>query len=170
MKKFTFSFLLFFMSFYGIAQQQDCACCSPQHSDFDFWIGDWEVFNEAGEKIGENLIKKLEDNCILNENWKAESGNSGKSYNYYDPNSETWNQLWLSNTGNILKLKGRLIEGKMVLKSELQKGEKGEYYNQITWTKNSDHSVTQTWEIINQEGKRINTVFTGIYKNKGSSN
>lgn len=158
--------LFFFIPFITSAQDSACACCTSQHSQFDFWVGDWEVFNESGEKIGENLVKKLEDNCILNENWKGEKGGSGKSYNYYDPADETWNQLWISNTGNILKLKGKAQPNKMVLKSEPKEGKNGKYYNQITWTKNSDGSVTQVWEIFDPQGNLLNTAFKGIYRKK----
>jgi len=44
-----------------------------------------------------------------------------------------WNQLWISNTGNLLSLKGTISkDGHMVLKSQLVNGAKGAYYNQIT--------------------------------------
>ncbi|GAA4308261.1 hypothetical protein GCM10023115_37240 [Pontixanthobacter gangjinensis] len=168
MKSFLFFILFCSITISCLAQNTDCACYSKKHQQFDFWVGNWEVFNEEGEKIGENLIKKLEDNCILNENWKAEDGSSGKSYNYYDPSDNSWNQLWLSNSGNILKLKGKAIENKMVLKSEISEGEKGKYYNQITWTKNEDGSVTQLWEIYDLNNKLLDEIFRGTYRKKVS--
>lgn len=146
--------------------QENCSCCSAEHQQFDFWIGDWEVFNEKGVKIGENLIEPLEDHCIISENWNGTKGGSGKSFNYYDPADQTWNQLWLSNSGNILKLKGKASEDKMILRSELQENEKGRFYNQITWTKNEDGSVTQLWELLDENGKKIGNVFKGIYRKK----
>ncbi|PTX41611.1 hypothetical protein C8P64_3109 [Christiangramia gaetbulicola] len=158
--------LLFFLPITTFAQETECACCTEQHSQFDFWIGDWEVFNENGDKVGENLVIKLEDNCILNENWKAENGSSGKSYNYYDPSDKTWNQLWISNFGNILKLKGKAENNKMILKSEVQKGKKGEYYNQITWTKNQDGSITQHWQILDAQENFLSDAFKGVYRKK----
>ena len=164
--KYFLLLILISMPFHGISQENDCACCTPQHQEFDFWIGDWEVFNEKGEKIGENLIEKLEDNCIVSENWEGGKGGSGKSFNYYDPVDSTWNQLWISNTGNILKLKGKAEPGKMILKSEPVKDEKGDYYNKITWTKNPDGSVTQLWEIYDLQGKLLNESFRGIYRKK----
>lgn len=160
--------LIIFISFSSFAQESDCACCTTKHSQFDFWVGDWEVFNEKGEKIGENLVIKLEDNCILNENWKGEKGGTGKSYNYYDPSDATWNQLWISNSGNILKLKGKAELNKMILKSEPLDGKKGQYYNQITWTKNMDGSVTQLWEIYDLDGNLLSNTFKGIYRKKQS--
>lgn len=161
-----FLLLIILIPAFSFTQNVECACCTAEHGKFDFWVGDWEVFNESGEKIGENLIEKLEDNCILNENWKGENGSSGKSYNYYDSTDDTWNQLWLSNTGNILKLKGKAQLNKMVLKSKLIQGEKGSYYNQITWNKNSDGSVTQLWEIYDPQENLLNTAFEGTYRKK----
>ena len=136
------------MPVFSFAQNTECACCTAKHSEFDFWVGNWDVFNTEGEKIGENFIEKLEDNCIISENWKSLKTGSGKSYNYYDSSDETWNQLWISNTGNILKLKGKAGKNKMVLRSEVVDGTKGKYFNQITWTKNPDGSVIQNWEIL----------------------
>ena len=52
----------------------------------------------------------------------------------------------------------------MVLKSELLDGQKGKYYNQITWTKNEDGSVTQIWNIFNEKNKMTQEAFRGIYK------
>ncbi|TRO67131.1 hypothetical protein [Christiangramia sabulilitoris] len=168
MKLKKLSSLLFFFTCLGFAQNSDCACCSQEYDQFDFWVGDWEVFNEENVKIGENLILKLEDNCILNENWESVNNSSGKSYNYYDPSDKTWNQLWISNTGNILKLKGSGTRNTMTLKSEITSSDKGDYYNQIKWTKNENGSVTQEWEIYNPDGVLINTAFKGIYRKKSS--
>ena len=36
----------------------------------------------------------------------------------------------------------------MILKSQLLDGKKGKYYNQITWVKNEEGSVTQIWDIL----------------------
>ncbi len=146
--------------------QNECACCTPEHDQFDFWLGDWVVFNEKGEKIGENLVEELENNCLISENWKGSNGGSGKSFNYYDPETELWNQLWISSSGNILKLKGVAQADKMTLKSELIENGKGQYYHQITWTKNPDGSVTQLWEILDKNEEVINESFKGIYRKK----
>ncbi|MDR5591621.1 hypothetical protein [Christiangramia sp. SM2212] len=161
-----FLFLIILLPAFSFTQNSDCACCTPDHAAFDFWVGDWEVFNVNGDKVGENLVMKLEDNCILNENWQSVKAGSGKSYNYFDPSDKTWNQLWISNTGNIIKLKGKAEPNKMTLRSEIQDGKNGKFYNQITWTKNEDGSVTQNWEIFDENGELTGNAFKGIYRKK----
>ncbi|MFD1094834.1 hypothetical protein [Salegentibacter chungangensis] len=144
---------------------QDCACCTDSHKAFDFWVGDWEVYDTKGNKIGENSIKKLEKDCIISEHWRGAKGTTGRSYNYYNSQDGTWNQVWIDSQGQNLVLKGKAEENRMLLKSELTKGKDGtEYYNRITWTKNSDESVIQLWETLSKEGKVIKELFKGIYK------
>ena len=145
--------------------QSTCQCCTEAHDAFDFWLGDWNVYNEAGKLVGTNKLVKLQNNCLIQENWTGTV--TGTSFNYYDTADSTWNQLWISSNGNILKLKGNAINhGVMVLKSDILEGEKGKYYNKITWTANDDGSVTQYWEVLNENDERIADVFKGIYRRK----
>jgi len=170
MKNFKTIFigLIFLLSTHtSLSQQTDtkpCPCCTEAHQGFDFWVGDWTVYDINGKIVGTNSIQKEYDNCVLREQWKSSTGNSGTSYNYYNLTDKTWNQVWIDNSGFSLTLKGNYIDNKMVLKSALLDGEKGKYYNQITWEKNPDASVSQTWTIFNQNGEKVQEAFKGIYK------
>ena len=146
--------------------QTNCCCCDKPHKQFDFWVGKWVVTNTQGNKVGESHISKIEKGCVILEHWKGIKGGTGHSMNYYDKSDSTWNQLWVSSSGNILKLKGRFIAGQMVLKSHLIKGRKGTYYNQIRWMPEDDGTVTQIWEVCDKTGKVLRTVFEGIYHRK----
>ncbi len=165
MQTLLITLALFLCALLGQAQTE-CNCCTPNHQQFDFWVGDWDVYDTSGKKVGENKIEKLESECIVSENWKGATGGSGRSYNYYNAADSTWNQVWISNSGNNLVLKGRAAPNKMILKSELIESKKGNYYNQITWTKNEDGSVTQLWEVLNNNGESLSVAFEGIYKLK----
>ena len=147
--------------------QDDCSCCTENHRQFDFWLGEWEVMNSEGNKVGENSISKMEGDCILVEKWQGAQGLNGTSHNYYDPSDKSWNQLWLDNRGGILKLKGALESGQMVMRSALAEDTEGNSsYNQISWRLNDDGTVTQLWELYNDEGKLIRQLFLGIYHKK----
>jgi hypothetical protein len=163
MRNFHFFFLLLFTLSLN-AQQGNCN--SQKYNEFDFWIGSWEVFSEDGKILGTNTISKAYDNCVINEAWVSSNKNRGTSINFYDRNDNSWNQIWVDNSGNVLRLKGALQNGVMVLKSELKKGKQGNFYNQISWTPNEDGSITQLWEIYSEKNIKISEAFKGIYKKK----
>lgn len=171
MKKRLLVVLLGCLSSAAFSQDKDkkappCPCCIAPHTDFDFWEGDWVVLDTAGNKVGDNTISKLEAGCLLQEKWRGKQGGTGTSINYYNKADATWNQTWVDDKGNVLKLQGQLEGNNMVLKGSLIKGKKMDYYNQITWTPNEDGTVTQLWEIYGVNHKLLRTIFKGIYHKK----
>ena len=157
------------MSSIMLFAQNKNPCSTEEHKKFDFWVGDWNVYDANNKLIGINTIVKMHSNCVMQENWESKtSPNKGTSYNYYDLSDKTWNQVWVDNSGYSLVLKGNFINNSMVLKSDLVTSKKGNFYNRVTWTKNKDNSVTQLWESINQKGEVLQEVFRGIYKKKSS--
>lgn len=159
--------IAFIFSFSYASAQSDCACCTDFHKQFDFWVGEWNVYDTLGNKVGENSIVKLENGCILNEHWVGAQGGTGSSYNYFNKSDSTWNQLWIDSQGNNLELKGHAKSNQMILSSELVPGQKVDFYrNRITWTKNEDESVTQLWEILDVEDNVLAVAFKGLYKRK----
>lgn len=166
MKFHLINILLIAFSFNAIGQS-DCACCSESNQQFDFWIGEWIVYDALGVEVGKNNITKLESGCMLSEEWTGAKGTTGRSYNYFNNADSTWNQLWLDNQGTILNLKGKLESKSIVLRSELKPGKKIDfYYNRITWTPNANGSVTQKWDVLNKENQVPRTLFVGIYKKR----
>jgi len=167
MKSKTFFLFVFSVVYSFSIAQSDCPCCSEDHQQFDFWVGDWNVYDTAGNKVGENTIVKLEKECIISEHWRSTQGGTGRSYNFFNKTDSTWNQLWIDSRGNHLELKGNAGPNKMTLSSELIAGQKADFYrNRITWTKNEDESVTQFWEILDTSDQVLSVAFKGIYRKK----
>lgn len=165
MDKLLTLILICFMSLSLNAQTNNCNCCTENHKAFDFWIGSWVVTNPNGTAAGKNVIKKIQNNCILQENWtSASSGYTGTSNNFYNAKAKQWEQIWIDNQGGSLHLKGNRNGNQMILSSDELTNQKGEKYkNRITWTNNEDGSVRQLWEII-QDGKVTSVAFDGLYK------
>lgn len=156
--------ILLVMPLFMMAQSSNCNCCTENHSAFDFWIGNWEVTNANGSPAGTNSITKEEGNCVIRENWtSASSGFTGTSLNYYNQRTNEWEQLWVDNSGNVLKLKGNRVGNKMILSSDEFTHTDGKIYtNRITWTLNEDGSVRQLWEMV--QGDEVkNVLFDGLY-------
>jgi len=84
---------------------QKTPCTSePVYRQFDFWIGNWEVFAKNGKKAGDSKIELILDSCIILENWKSANARNGfyyagKSFNTYNSTSKQWQQTWVDNIG-----------------------------------------------------------------------
>jgi len=140
-------------------------CTSAAYKQFDFWIGNWNVYDAKNNLIGKNNVVKMKNACAIQENWHSKTSTStGTSYNYYNAADKSWNQVWIDNQGGSLVLKGFYKQHKMVLKSTLITGKKGTYYNQISWFKNADGSVAQLWELLDENNTPFNEIFRGTYK------
>lgn len=149
------------------SQQNPCKCCTLNHNAFDFWLGEWVVTDAKGVEAGTSVISEIEDGCVIKENWtSAQLGYTGTSYNFYNNSLNRWEQLWIDNQGQHLKLHGQKMGNQMILKSAEFQGKDGEMLiNRITWTANGDNTVRQLWEVLEKE-KVTQTLFDGIYKRK----
>jgi hypothetical protein len=146
------------------AQDAACKCCNAQSSAFDFWLGEWNVTDAAGKAAGQNSIDKIQNGCVLRENWTSASpGYTGTSYNFYNYESKKWQQLWLDNQGGSLQLVGERVGNQMIMSSEQTTNNQGqEVQHRITWTLKDDGSVRQLWETTT--GTESQVVFDGLYK------
>ncbi|MES2104304.1 MAG: hypothetical protein V4634_09810 [Pseudomonadota bacterium] len=140
-------------------------CNSQEYRQFDFWLGQWDVFLPDGKTAGASVIQSFADGCALLENWSGTGGFTGKSINIYDITDKQWHQSWVDNSGSRLNLDGKFADGKMVLWTDAPNPNKagGILRQQITWTKNADGSVRQLWETSEDAGKTWVTAFDGKY-------
>lgn len=146
------------------------ACSTQQHRQFDFWLGDWDVFDASGQQVGRNHIFSVLDGCALSENWTSASGNAGKSYNFYDAAENKWHQTWIDQQGGALYLDGGLQQGKMVL-SGTRPGKNGQAtLERITWTRLDDGRVKQHWQSSPDKGATWAEVFVGYYQPRKKDN
>jgi len=140
-------------------------CGAPEHRQFDFWIGTWDVHNAAGKVAGTNTITQILGTCVLEEHWKGAGGSEGKSFNMYSAANGKWYQTWVDNSGNRLDLSGGLVDGNMVLSGKT-KTPKGMVLDKITWSLLDDGRVRQHWERSPDDGKTWNDLFIGFYTKK----
>lgn len=157
--------ITFLLAFGVTAQTNNCNCCTEKHTEFDFWVGTWTVTNPDGTLAGKNVIDKIQDKCILRENWtSAKKGFTGTSTNFYNNKTRQWEQLWVDNQGQSLHLKGNRKGNQMILQTDEEKNKDGQvFFHRVTWTKNSDGTVRQLWETITN-GKDVTIAFDGLYK------
>ncbi len=152
----------------ALAQAGAPACTGDVHDDFDFWVGEWNVYAPGNEEglgpyVGHNSVERIHGGCLITEHWVNTAGAGGESMNMYDPLIGAWRQVWMSN-GWYIDYTGGLNEaGEMVLTgesytipTETRTGMRG------TWTLQEDGSVRQFFEQQDADGN-WQPAFTGIY-------
>lgn len=152
----------------GSAQQTSPppACTGAEHKQFDFWVGDWNVFNSQGQQIGTNRISRISGGCALLEEWQAGNGPGGRSINFYDAADGQWHQVWVGGDGTVLRIAGALQDGAMRLAGTDRKTPRGTVRDRITWTPQSDGAVEQRWDISTDGGHTWQPGFVGTYRRK----
>ncbi len=133
------------------------------YAQLDFWVGDWDVFNEQGTKVGDNKIQKLEGGFLIQENWSSALGRTGKSTNYYDPAANEWRQVWISSRGELSQFSGSFSEGAMRFEGTSVKPRGRRERARITLTPNPDGTVHHLSEHSRDDGKTWYTYFDGTY-------
>lgn len=146
--------------------RSDAACEASAHREFDFWIGDWDVYGPDGKLAGTNRIAREYGGCVIHERYTTPRGYSGESLNSYDAGRKVWHQTWVDNEGTLLLLEGRAAQNRMVLEGE-SVGDDGKVTkHRITWTASSDGTVRQLWESTDATGAWV-TAFDGKYRRRG---
>ena len=136
--------------------------------EFDFWLGEWYVYNKGDDTIrAESIIQSVIDSFAIQENYQV-LGNpyQGKSFNKYNPQKDQWEQFWVDNSGLSLFITGGLDEkGRMVMGNETIDSVGHKTWNEISWELLPDNSVNQIWK-TKVEGGAWRILFDGIYRRK----
>ena len=146
------------------------SCIDAASRAFDFWIGEWTVFDPRGKEVGRNRIELVAGRCALQEHWTGNGNVIGTSLSFPDAQDQKWHQVWIDNSGSSLFLTGMPTASGMTLEgvapSTSTPGRSDR--QRVAWARRDDGSVRQLWETSGDDGKTWTTAFDGIYvKTKG---
>ena len=172
MKKLYFALLLFVFTS-GKAQQVPAHPCATDtmYRQFDFWIGDWDVYGLNGKKAGDSRIELILDSCVILENWtSANAGYAGKSFNTFNATSGQWQQTWVDNRGGSVEfLEGKLEGSKMAFRTKPFPFSKDTVsVRKLTFYNLSSDKVRQHGEITKDGGTTWKTEYDLEYRRKKS--
>lgn len=137
---------------------------SAPHRQFDFWLGQWSVYDNTDTLRGHNRIESVQSGCALRERWRSVTGGSGESLNYYDPKSEQWHQLWVDNGVSVIAIAGELSADGMRMEgwiTYLMSGQRHPF--RALWQEMDDGRVRQFFEQADDKGQ-WQTWFEGFYR------
>ena len=98
-------------------QSRATHCDAPEYRQFDFWLGDWDVFDfdDPNTRVARVQVERMLDRCVLRESYTDNNGLQGQSLSTFDIGRKLWHQTWVTNRGQLLLLDGNLRTGEMVL-------------------------------------------------------
>ncbi len=133
-------------------------------SEFDFWVGSWDVHVAAGTFAGNNVIEKSQRGCVLTENWSSASGGTGTSINYVDKITGDWVQIWNDASGGQINIRGGMTDGGMLLSGTIHTVADGTTLPfRGLWTPLPDGRVRQFFEQSSDDGATWTPWFEGFY-------
>lgn len=172
MKKLL-SLLLVFITTISFAQKP-CES-NPKYNEFDFWIGEWEVYGKNGNLAGTSKISKILDNCVILEEWTSVTPQkgltySGKSYNTYNSASGQWQQTWVDNSGGTTEfLTGKFENNSIQFLSRPFNNNKQISIRRLTFYKLDNGNIRQHGEISTDDGKTFTNEYDLEYRKKSTS-
>ena len=138
-------------------------CGGREYKQFDFWVGDWDSFDDKGVLQGHNLVEKILGGCALQEYWSGTDGARGTSFSIYDRSRKVWNQTWVSNHGNLLPIEGYLQGNSITLIGTHVGADGRAELHRTVWTP-TDYGVHQLWDFSKDGGKTWEVNYEGFLK------
>ena len=144
-------------------------CTRPEHRQFDFWVGEWDVARPDGAPAGTNRIRPIHGGCALHEEWRGRTGYTGSSLNAFDATTGRWHQTWIGSDGVLLQLDGGMKDGSMELRGSTTGANGTTTLHRIRWTPRTGEParLRQLWESSIDGGRTWSVVFDGTYTRKG---
>jgi hypothetical protein len=142
-------------------------CSSPEHRQFNFWVGKWDVYPAGKDNIvAHSLIESVYGSCGVRENWMPLSGAGGGSLNIYVPKENVWRQTWIDSKGARVDFKGGWNGSAMVLEGLWSDvlGPGRDALVRMTYSKAGDGSVRQLGEASQDGGKTWTPSFDLTYR------
>jgi len=168
MKPLLLALVLF--PLFSLSQNSQRPRCAdqPVYQQFDFWVGEWNVFAVNGQQAGTSKVERLLDSCVLLENWYSAGGSSGKSFNAYNGAKAKWQQYWVDNSGGVTEyLNGRFENGSMIMETEkIPLPNQSFRIMRMTFTPISKDKVRQHGESSTDGGQNWKTDFDLEYRRK----
>jgi len=175
MRKLVVTLALFCLALPAIGQQNSTPpdpCALSQQRQFDFWVGEWDASwpgNKDGEtQHGTNSIKRVLDNCVVEENFSAGSDGHlrGKSVSIFDMRANRWKQTWVDNEGGYLDFVGDFKDGQMTLAREFTQPNGTHVQQRMVFKNIGPNEFDWSWESSKDGGKTWQVQWPIHYKRR----
>jgi hypothetical protein len=134
-------------------------------SDFDFWLGEWQVTWDEARAQGRNSIAREDGGHVVLERFDGRPGIDlvGMSVSVYREAVDRWFQTWVDDSGNYFTLQGGMEDGEMILLGE-QSGPRGRVSLRMRFSDIEDERFTGRWESSRDDGATWDSLWELAYE------
>ena len=145
------------------------ACETPEHRQFDFWVGRWDVYPTGTDVlVAHSLIENLYAGCTIRENWMPLQGAGGGSLNSWRPRERRWRQLWADSTNRFTEFSGGLEGEAMVLTGSTTLPDGSARQVRIRYTREAGGAVRQLGTFSTDGGATWQPSYDFTYRPAGT--
>ena len=141
------------------------ACATPQHRQFDFWVGAWDVYPTGTDRlVAHSLIERRYDGCAIRENWMPLRGQGGGSFSAWRPGTSSWRQTWVDSSGAWVEFTGGMDGEAMVLTGPWAGPNGGVGLVRMRYTRAANGAVRQHGQVSTDNGTTWTNSFDYTYR------
>jgi tetratricopeptide (TPR) repeat protein len=141
---------------------------ATEYRKFDFWVGDWEVEDKAGNSVGTSRVERILSDCALLETWHGQGGGDGRSLSSWNPGLRHWEQYWTDGQGLPIFFNGSFEEGELRLRADSARRNGARLFRRETYSKLPNGRVRELSESSSDEGRTWQTEFEFYYLKKAA--
>jgi hypothetical protein len=142
-------------------------CEAAEYRQFDFWLGDWDVFDygDTTQVIAHAKVKRIVEGCAIHELYVQNDGLVGDSILSFDAVRQAWQQTWVTNRGGLMVIVGRFKDGVVTLEGETHQRDGTTVLQRITWQIESD-GVRESALMSKDGGKTWAPAFDVVFRRR----
>ncbi|MDX1408303.1 MAG: hypothetical protein R3330_09220 [Saprospiraceae bacterium] len=169
MRKMILTLPLLVVTLITAAQERPGCDADSLYQLLDFWVGEWNVYDDQDVLAGQNRIEKILNGCAVTEQWTGSGGGEGKSLFYVDNDTQEWRQVWV--TGAARQPWGQKEKAMIYFRHDEKVIFQGRYLmagrmqlDRTILERVSADEVTQTIQVSADGGQTWNNTFVGHYR------
>lgn len=147
------------------------ACGAADYHRFDFWVGDWDVFDteaQTGSVQAHAIVQPIAGGCAIHELYEQNDGLVGDSILSYDGVRKRWQQTWVTNRGSFMAIAGDIKDGALVLEGEAHLKNGTTVLQRITWQP-QDAQVRESAVVSKDGGTTWSPAFDVLFRRRAPS-
>jgi hypothetical protein len=151
---------------FGVPSAARAACTAAPYHQFDFFVGQWNVYDAKGRFLGSDVVEKRLNGCVIYERYTNPDGSVGIGLSGYQAKNGTWHQDFMGDDGLVVLLDGsRGHLAAMVMSGVDYPADGTRRHDTGIWVVHGA-VVEETWTVSIDNGKTWKTQFHGFFHRK----